>query len=208
MRKIKCFCINSNDLYMEHLLVYMDYPILYTCTDNSDNRYLAMCVDPYEGYYILAKIDTSVLVEMLCGTLPMKDAFSKCKELYRVYYEEPVCDNKVQKVNFCDIEDDDLPESDAMFVVTNSETKEFIAKLKTEYETAYTPIQYHLSWDFIADKFNNLDVSSISLTCAEFRTAHHAYVFFKSGNRRSERSVLDIFDCDEYTEMEEVCYVT
>lgn len=126
-----CFRINNRDLKIEQILVELDYPVLYVCIDDYATRYLAMCVDSYEGYYLIAEIKSSVVYDMLEGTITMREAFEKAVCIYSVEAQDNSCLNDIVKpVSFSDIEDEDLPEIGARFDAFTAEICKYQKKLK------------------------------------------------------------------------------
>ena len=70
-----CFKIEAEVLYLEQVLVELDFPIMYTCLDRNLVRYLVLCVDYEELKYMVIKVNNDFLIKILTRKMPMRDIF-------------------------------------------------------------------------------------------------------------------------------------
>lgn len=77
-------------LYIEKELVVGVEPVLFVCTvdENTDQRYLIMTYDSYEGIYVMRKIDKDALLDMLENRCTMEEKFRLGKEIYKTYFDD------------------------------------------------------------------------------------------------------------------------
>lgn len=71
------FLIGNKKIYSEICLLNIEIPILFICEDDDNQRYLVLCIDEDEYIYIISKIKISDLIDLLSGTLSLRNAFLK-----------------------------------------------------------------------------------------------------------------------------------
>ena len=108
--QLLCFIIEGRNIYLDQIYVEQDYPLLYSCRDAKDDKYLALCVDADKGFYLLAFTTDEILNRMVSKEITMREAFRQSKKIYSVVS----CNNNIEddtniEVNFYDIDDEDLP---------------------------------------------------------------------------------------------------
>ena len=108
--QILCFIIEGRNIYLDQVYVERDYPLLYSCKDAKDDKYLALCIDEDKGFYLLAFTTDEILNRMVNKEITMREAFRQSEKMYSVVS----CNNNIEddtniEVNFCDIDDEDLP---------------------------------------------------------------------------------------------------
>ncbi|WP_301214698.1 hypothetical protein [uncultured Clostridium sp.] len=134
--EIKCFKINGEYLYLNKVLVDNgDYPLLFVCTDTEGSYYLCMLSNPTDMMYLVKKCTKpSYISDMILGEISLRDIWwwiDTDAELYKVYSDSVIENDRVIAVNIVDIENKELPE-DSNYIIPNSEIKEyaeFLAKL-------------------------------------------------------------------------------
>lgn len=108
--QLLCFIIEGRNIYLDQVYVEQDYPLLYSCRDVKDDKYLALCIDANKGFYLLAFTTDEILNQMVNKEITMREAFRQSEKIYSVVS----CNNNIEddtniEVNFCDIDDEDLP---------------------------------------------------------------------------------------------------
>lgn len=177
MSKVLCYIIGGKKLYLEQILAEYDYPMLYTCVDDNNKRYLAMCVDPDEGEYLVADTGNCIILNMLENKIRMIEAFEKARRIYRVSsVSNDVTQDKVIDVNYSDIAKDDLPDEDAYFDLLESEKsiQAYIEKLRSDERRLF---EYSLVYEYsINTKLKNI-MKDNYVDCSFKRLYRHTEVF-------------------------------
>ncbi len=110
---ILCYVIKNKELWLEKILVEQDYPLLYICRDDDEQRHLAMYVDDEIGEYFVAKSDDKKLRDMISGRIPIVDIFKNSSEIYTVMSVDNDARHDIcHKLQFEDIFKEDLPAED------------------------------------------------------------------------------------------------
>lgn len=128
-----CYVINGVELWLEQVLAEYDYPVLCTCIDKNNNRYLSLCSDPDKGKYIVAHISCEVLLKMLNNSITMIEAFKKADCIYGIVSNsDDPSEDIVTILQFSKIDKDDLPDESAYFNLLSSEKdlRKYIERLK------------------------------------------------------------------------------
>ena len=129
MKKI-CFLINSCKLYLEQVLVELDFPILYTCIDEQKQRYMILCVDFEAGEYIITQIDDVVLFEMLNRQITMRNIFMIKQCIYYVTLGDSINEDIVELKSPRELKEEQLPAKGAFFEICNKETIKYKDEIK------------------------------------------------------------------------------
>lgn len=134
MEKVSCFRISGVDLFLEQTLVkYNNVPIFFVCSGNEE-RYLVLCTDVSECNYIVMKITTErlcdMLSDMLSGECTMRDVFLKQSCFWEVHSGEDVARDHVKEIH--QVKEELLPEENAFFRVLYVETASYAEKIRCE----------------------------------------------------------------------------
>lgn len=125
------FKIYDKSLYREKNLVIVQIPIFFVCKDENEHRYLVLLLDFYSDEYLICPITDEDLLLMLTGKITMRRPFVISKELYLVKTGENPDEDAVEEVKYLDLENDILPEENALFEIGEDEgLKEYVFKLK------------------------------------------------------------------------------
>lgn len=125
-----CFVIKDYNLYLEQMLVELDFPILYTCIDEQKQRYLVLCVDFETGEYIITQIDDNHLFGMLNRKITMRDIFLFKRYIYFVTLGDSFKEDIVELKSPRELKEEQLPVKGALFQVCNVETIKYIEEIK------------------------------------------------------------------------------
>lgn len=68
------------DLYVEQILYEFEFPILFVCIDDNQNRYLSLTIDEMLGQYVIAPISCEMLHEILRNQIYIEQAFRNCSQ--------------------------------------------------------------------------------------------------------------------------------
>ena len=150
MKNELCFKINGLDLYKEMVLLEMDYPLLYTCSDG----YIVLCIDDDDSLqYLVAKTNADNLLKMLKAEISIRKCFKNCDVVYLVTPADCLENDKTEALNGDDIPDEYLPDDGVLFNIFNDDVEEYCCKLKCEsmteektsdvYESINTKYYYH-----------------------------------------------------------------
>ncbi len=143
MSKELCFKIEKKNVYMEQILVdYMDVPIFFLCKDKKQ-FYIVLCSDVEKLVYIVEKISSENVRELIHGYIPMRDVFYKEKEYWEVVSGEKIDDDIIVKKSVGDIDTSALPEEGACFKALTEEILSYIRKFDENYFSS----KYYDNWD-------------------------------------------------------------
>lgn len=148
MSETLCFKINGALLYLEQILVELDFPIMYTCLDENKNRYVILCIDYDELKYMIVKSNNELLLKMLNKTISMREIFTQGDYVTIITSGNDIENDKIEAVPICDLSNNDLPLEKALFEIDNQEINEFKQKLIN----TNTEISYCINESFINQK--------------------------------------------------------
>jgi hypothetical protein len=117
-------------LFYETIIVRFDIPLLFTCKDEQNNRYLVVCSDEEIGEYVVVAITVGDLLKMLRDEMPMYDAFRSAAQAFLIKYD---FDNDVYDCNSksqTEISDNMLPDKGAYLRLKNKKIVKYIEELK------------------------------------------------------------------------------
>lgn len=118
------FILDGISIYTDICLVRDEIPIFFTCKDDAEKYYIALCVDMDMLRYNVVRVTLTQLNNMLQGTLSMRRIFT----IQQNYWEIMPVDDEIENdlVNLKSIEDielDELPDEDAYFELFSNELK-------------------------------------------------------------------------------------
>lgn len=133
MTRELCFKIENYNLYLEQVLVdYMDIPILFLCKDNKQ-YFLILCSDFDEFNYIVVKLTTDDIYELLHGYIPMRDVFLKQENYWSVKSGDDVYRDQVNKKNISELDITVLPDENACFKALTDATITYVRNFDNEF---------------------------------------------------------------------------
>lgn len=136
MDKELCFSIENTDLYLEQVLVdYMDVPIFFLCKGGAQ-YYLALCTDVDELSYIVVKLSSLDVYNLLHGNISMRDVILNQKEYWDIASGDEIYLDVVTKKHIGEIDLDALPEKGACFKALTKQVNLFIQKFDCEFLAA------------------------------------------------------------------------
>lgn len=122
----------------------IEIPILFICEDDDNQRYLVLCIDEDEYIYIISKIKISDLIDLLSGTLSLRDAFLKNKtqkvitsvkgyqyDRYEIFSKEEIKS----------LYDDDCD----YYEILEPKIEEYLKELKEEYHSCNNNVKYTIN---------------------------------------------------------------
>ena len=125
MNNTLCFVIEKKKIYLEQVLVeYMGVPIFFLCHDGTQ-MYLALCSDIYELEYIIVRISSRDVFDLLHGNISMRDAFLKQNEYWHVLSGDVPEDDVVNKFSISDLDNKILPDENAYFEILTQDVKKY-----------------------------------------------------------------------------------
>ena len=78
---------NIGLLNYEKILVRFDIPLLFTCLDADNNRYIVVCADEEDGTYVVGKTDPDSLIKMLKNEITMYDFFRQREQVFLISFD-------------------------------------------------------------------------------------------------------------------------
>lgn len=133
MDKELCFSIENTDLYLEQVLVdYMNVPMFFLCKGGTQ-YYLALCTDVDELNYIVVKLSTLDVYNLLHGKISMRDAVLKQREYWDIVSGDEIYLDEVTKKHIEEVDLDTLPEKGACFKALTKQKKLYVQKFDREF---------------------------------------------------------------------------
>ena len=133
MNKELCFNIDTINLYMEQILVdYLDIPIFFLCSGDKQ-YYIALCTDIEDLKYIVVKLASVDVYNLLHGEIPMRDIILKQSEYWDIVSGEDIGSDIVIKKKMDEIENTLLPEEKAYFKILTKEMQAYVERFDSEF---------------------------------------------------------------------------
>lgn len=146
---------NIGQLNYERILVRFDIPLLFTCTDTDENRYIVVCADEETGIYVVGKTDIKSLLGMLKNKVTMYDYFRQCGQLYLITYDFDIDDFVWQSTSQEAITDDMLPDKGVFLELNNDNICEYIEELESKELYNNWDSANHTQWTELFISNNN-----------------------------------------------------
>ena len=122
-----CFILNGISVYNDFCLIRDDIPIFFTCKDECEKYYVALCVDMDLPRYNVVKVTIIELNNMLQGIISMRKIFTLQHEYWEVTpIDEKIENDKVIIKSMTDMKLEDLPDEGAYFELFSEELTENI----------------------------------------------------------------------------------
>ena len=113
-------------LYVEKVLIRFDIPLLFVCnTQESNIKYLTLCVNEETDEFLLVECNNTVLLELLRGKQSIDGVFKMAKKLFFV----DCCNNLCKSLGIEEVSGEMLPDDNTFFTIKNKSIDEYIEKL-------------------------------------------------------------------------------
>lgn len=126
--------LEIGDLYLEKVLFeYDNEPIVFTCKDSNNYRYLCVCDDIIDSHsWIVTKISNKVLIDVIQNRISVLSAFETSgNKIIIIDYDFESDDYYYQALDFDDIDADELP-SRNQYLNKIDCFNEYVSSLKKE----------------------------------------------------------------------------
>lgn len=124
------FIIGEKTLYLEEVLVEYDYcPIFFVCYDDKE-KYICLCADIDENFYIVTKTENRDIVNMLHGRITMRSLFTKEDIIWKIISGEEVSQDIVEQISQCELDQSVLPIEEGYYEIVDSEIQDYCNKLE------------------------------------------------------------------------------
>lgn len=120
----------KGQLFIETVLVEGNEPVLFTCLDESERRYLVEMLDSFEGEYLIVSINTDDLLHMLKDKITLEQTFKKQKEAYLTSFNDDF-DLVLEPVKNSEISSEYLPSHDVYFELSTPRIRNYIKQLSS-----------------------------------------------------------------------------
>lgn len=151
---------NIGLLNYEKILVRFDIPLLFTCLDADNNRYIVVCADEEDGIYVVGKTDPDSLIKMLKNEITMYDFFRQREQVFLISFDFANKEYVWQQSAQANISDDMLPDQGAFLDLNNEKIRKYIDELQNSYlekDWDIEPSSISIEMKFDIDKdFNNM----------------------------------------------------
>ena len=122
-------------LHIEKVLIHGDEPVLCVCVDDKKQRYLCMAYQPERLRFVMSKVSTDQLLDMLEKKVSMEQTFRRSQEIYTTEENEDFdsdADLILTANNSKSFPADRLPKASAYYDLHFPWVKDYIARLKKE----------------------------------------------------------------------------
>ena len=169
----------KGQLFLETVLVEGNEPVLFTCLDVSEKRYLVEMLDSFEGKYLIVSVDTNDLLDMLRDNITLEQTFRKQKEAYLTSFNDDF-DLVLSAMNNLDIPSEYLPMTGEYFELSTLKIQSYIEHLSDTFSTNchITVSCYDNLMATFKDSFNMTDVLKI-LSNDDYESSEHQEDFNK-----------------------------
>lgn len=145
MKDTLCFVIEEKHLYLDKVLVELNFPMLFVCTDEEQMYYMAMCIDAYKLTYLIRKCEGTEISDMILGKITLKDFWRKSNECWKIYTGNEMSEDKVFQVKTSEIDDSDLPEEGRNYIIENGDIKCYALCMQKDIYTSKIQINASFS---------------------------------------------------------------
>lgn len=161
----------TGQLFVEQILATLDIPIFFVCTNDEKKKYLCLCIDDEIGQYVVAEINTSLLIDMLEDKVPMEYAFRHSSDNSIIITEYDIDSQEIRTVveHADEISKDLLPtpeayleKSDNAILAYSESLQKQIIKIKVErYCECATVIisKTECNYSYNQDEYKNIDLN-------------------------------------------------
>ena len=139
MEKVKCFEIEERELYLEQVLVELNFPILFVCKDKQNNYYMAMCTDAYKLTYLVQKCSSTAISHMILGKITMRKFWLEATKCWRISTGDEPEQDVVLPVTAESLDESELPD-DENYIIDDNAIKEYAMSLNSNqsYEIRFS----------------------------------------------------------------------
>ena len=129
MKKILCFCINGEDIYLDQVLVeYEGVPIFFICKGES-GYYGVLCTDMKALKYIIVRSSPIEISRMLHGELTMYDFFAEHVTYWEVETSTEISSDVVILKNIKEEVIKSFPERGAYYEILTEAEQEYMNRV-------------------------------------------------------------------------------
>ena len=121
-------------LYYENILVYLNEPDLFVCTDQSGEKYLGVFLDENKEKYLLVETDNQNILRMINKKISMEQAFrnSKSGKAFYVFYDADIDRFVSREMKISQLQKEDLPESNVLFTLDDGNIQNYRSFLQEQ----------------------------------------------------------------------------
>ena len=163
MKKELCFILDDKKLYLEKVLVeYEGVPIFFLCKE-AERFYIALCTDVEELSYVVTRISTYDIHELLHGEIAMRNVILKQNEFWSVQSGDNVMNDVVNKMEMSQIDKTALPKENACYKALTPDTKKYVAEFDRyiKEKTRYVVFEKELIDKLVAYLSSCVDTSAV-----------------------------------------------
>lgn len=152
MEEIKCFEIEERELYLEQVLVELDFPILFVCKDKHKDYYMAMCTDAYNLTYLVQKCSSTAISNMILGKITMRKFWLQATKCWRISTGDEPEQDIVLPVTVEALNISELPD-DVKYIFDDNDIKEYAMSLSSNqsYELKFSNDYFHYVFEMNED---------------------------------------------------------
>ena len=169
------------DLYIENELVVATETVLFVCKDESEQRWIFMTYNSYDGIYVFAKVRTETLLKMLKDEITMEETFREAEFINETYIddEDELCYRQERSDRF---DEHRLPDKGANYGIHSKYICDYIKKLEFEANIMFIDYDYSPKHD-LTIKIERFKVTDYNFMMLEYCNTMFGFV------NESKRSV-------------------
>ena len=134
MNKEICFFIDGNALFLDKVLVsFNDAPIFFVCCDDSQNYYIALCINMETLEYIIVQCSLQMLYQMLVKKIEMREPFVAANHFWKVTAGASVEEDEVCCLQKASMDLSVLPYQHAFYDAKNKEDVDYVEQIESIY---------------------------------------------------------------------------
>lgn len=157
MEKELCFKINSQELFLDQVLVeYNNIPVYYICKNDNEAYYIVLCTDIDEEKYVIVNIQIEDIINLLKQRLTMRDIILEKKTYWDIVAKENIDEDVCKQYDINNIDIEDMPSKESYFLITSQQHKKYLNELESIIQS--NDDEWCIISDISITSLNELDV--------------------------------------------------
>lgn len=125
MEKTLCFIIDQKNIYLDIVLVELNFPLLFVCKDEEGHYYMAMCIDACRLIYLVTACKPSDISDMILGNTTIRYLWENSAQCWKIFTADEMEKDNIEIVCIDDIMDSELPEKGEKYIIENDDIRKY-----------------------------------------------------------------------------------
>ena len=130
MEKTLCFIIDQKNIYLDKVLVELNFPLLFVCKDENAQYYMAMCIDAYHLIYLVAHCKASDISDVILGNITIRHLWESMDQCWKISTDDEMKNDRVEMICTDEIKDSELPEKGETYIVESDDIRKYALSLE------------------------------------------------------------------------------